>query len=74
MSKAKYKKGQQIKSVADFEKSTCMFFKVGTKTTHRAWIESWQYRVLLDAIRKGILFETELIEGGNGEEKGNNEN
>lgn len=62
MSKPKYKKAKKIESVADFEKSTCTFFKVGTKTTHRAWIESWQYRLLKEAIKRGILFETELIE------------
>lgn len=62
MSKPKYKIGKKIESVAEFEKSTCTFFKVGTKTTHIAWIESWQYRLLKEAIKKGILFETESIE------------
>ena len=62
MSKPKYKIGKKIESVADFEKSTCTFFKVRTKTTHRAWIESWQYRILKESIKRGILFETELIE------------
>ena len=62
MSKAKYKKGRKIESIADFEKSSCQYFKVMEKTTHRAWIESWQYRVLKNTIQKGFLFETELIE------------
>lgn len=62
MSKPKYKKANKIESVCDFEKSKCTFFKVGTKTTHREWIESWQYRLLKEAIKKGIIFETELIE------------
>jgi hypothetical protein len=65
MSKPKYKIGKKIETVADFEKSTCTFFKVGTKTTHRAWIESWQYRLLKVAIKRGILYETESIEKEN---------
>ena len=65
MSKPKYKLGKKIETVADFEKSTCTFFKVGTKTTHRAWIESWQYRLLKEAIKRGILFETGSIEKEN---------
>ena len=28
MSKAKYKQGRKIESVADFEKSKCIYFKV----------------------------------------------
>lgn len=62
MSKPKYSKGKKIESVADFEKSGCTFFKVMNNTTHRGWIESWQYRVLKDCISKGHLFEAELIE------------
>lgn len=62
MSKPKYKFGKQIKSVAEFEKSTCTFFKVGMQTTHRGWIESWQYRVLKNYISSGNIHEAELIE------------
>lgn len=68
MSKAKYKKGRKIESIADFEKSSCQYFKVMEKTTHRAWIENWQYRVLKNTIQKGFLFETELIENEKTEE------
>lgn len=40
MSKAKYKKGRKIESIADFEKSSCQYFKVMEKTTHRSWIKN----------------------------------
>lgn len=62
MSKPKYKLGKKIETVADFEKSTCTFFKVGTKTTHRAWLESFQYRVLKNYISSGNVHEADLIE------------
>jgi hypothetical protein len=63
MSKAKYKQGRKIESVADFEKSKCTYFKVHGKSTHRAWIESWQYRVLKMFIQSGAIYEADLIEG-----------
>jgi hypothetical protein len=62
MSKAKYKQGRKIESVADFEKSKCTYFKVHGKSTHRAWIESWQYRVLKNFINAGVIYEAELID------------
>lgn len=62
MAKAKYKKGKKIESVADFEKSTCTYFKVHDRTIHRAWIESWQYRTLKNFIMNSYLYETEMIE------------
>lgn len=64
MSKPKYKQGRKIESVADFEKSKCEYFKVYGKTTHRAWIESWQYRVLKNFIKAGAIYEADFIEGG----------
>lgn len=62
MSKPKYKKGKKIETVADFEKSKCEYFKVHERTTHRAWIESWQYRVLKNYINAGAIFEAEGVE------------
>lgn len=62
MAKAKYKKGKKIESVADFEKSTCTYFKVKDKTTHRAWIENFQYSTLKNFIMNSCLYETEMIE------------
>ena len=64
MSKPKYKQGRKIETVADFEKSKCTYFKVHGKSTHRAWIESWQYRVLKMFIQSGAIYEADLIEGG----------
>ena len=64
MSKAKYKLGRKIESVADFEKSKCIYFKVYGKSTHRAWIESWQYRTMKNFIQSGAIYEADLIEGG----------
>lgn len=43
MSKSKYKLGKKIETVAEFEKSTFTFFKIGIKTYHRGWLESFQY-------------------------------
>ena len=61
MSKSKYKQGKQICSIADFEKSECLYFKVkfGNKiqTKHRAFLISWQYRTLKMFIDRGWVFE-----------------
>ena len=62
MSKPKYKIGKKIETVADFEKSTCTFFKIGIKTYHRGWLESFQYRVLKNYISSGNVHEADLIE------------
>ena len=64
MSKPKYKQGRMIESVADFEKSKSKYYKVYGKTTHRSWIESWQYRVLENFIKAGAIYEAEWLEGG----------
>lgn len=60
----KYKKGKLIKSVAQYESASkfLTFFMVQGKTTHKAWIESWQYRVLRNAINNGIIYEALPIE------------
>ena len=62
VSKPKYKIGKKIESIADFEKSTCTFFKIGIKTYHRGWLESFQYRVLKNYISSGNVHEADLIE------------
>jgi hypothetical protein len=55
----KYKKGKLIKSLAQYESASKVltFFMVQGKTTHKAWIESWQYRVLQNMINRGIIYE-----------------
>lgn len=57
-----YKKGKRIKTVAAFEKSECTFFMIFDKTTHRAWIESWQYRTLKKMVDRGAVFEAKKIQ------------
>lgn len=67
MPKPKYKKGKQICSMADFEKSECLYFKVKFgdkfKTKHKSFLISWQYRTLLNFIRSGRVFEADRIGG-----------
>ena len=59
----KYKKGRKIKSVAQYEKSKCTFFIIYNKTTHRAWIDSYQYRTLKNLIINECIYEAEYIGG-----------
>ena len=67
MSKPKYKQGKRIMSMADFEKSECLYFKVKfgnrIQTKHRGFLISWQYRTLKLFIDGGLVFEAEK-EGG----------
>ena len=64
--KAKYKKGQKIVSVGDFEKSSVMFFRVifgnCERTKHRSFLESWQYHTLYLFIHNGWVYEANQIE------------
>lgn len=61
MSKRKYTKGEQITSLADFEKYKGLWFVVrfgsGEKTLHRGFVESWQLRMLKWFIYKGQVFQ-----------------
>lgn len=60
MSKRKYKRGSQIKTIGQFATSKSAWFivKYGDreKTTHRGWLESMQYRCLLNTIKYKRLF------------------
>ena len=62
MSKPKYKKGKKIKSISEFEKSTCNWFKWYNATRHRKVLECLQYRCLKQFIKSGCIYEAELIE------------
>ena len=66
MSKKLYRKGKQIRTVAEFEQSRCSWFvvKYGSteKTTNIGWIESWQYHMLKGLISEGRLYEAEKEE------------
>ena len=63
MSKPKYKRGKQIKTVADFEKSGATWFRVlfgmTERTKHRSFLISWQYHTLEMFIRAGRIFEAD---------------
>ena len=62
----KYKKGKKIESVADFEKSNSLWYRVvfgnNERTKHRGFLESWQYHTLDLFIRNGWVYEAELRE------------
>lgn len=62
MSKKKYKKGKQIRSIAEFEQSSCEFFIWNYATRHRAVLVSLQYRTLKGIINHGCLYEAKKIE------------
>lgn len=73
----KYKRGKQITSLDDLDKSDATFFIVlygsKEKTTHAGWLESWQYRALKMAIKSGRIYEAELIDKGMEEKKNGQE-
>ena len=68
MSKPKYKDGKQIKTILQFERSTCDWYRLHhmgpkrTKTVHRAFLISWQYQFLKNFINKGWIYEAKLVE------------
>lgn len=74
MSKPKYKKGRRIKSIADFSKTSSLWFIVTAwkknKTLHRSFLISWKYRTLETFINRGWVYVAEPIqeEAGNSEE------
>lgn len=59
MSKAKYKKGEQITDISEFAACDGEWYKWRDKTVHRAFLISLQYRVLDNAIKGGIIFRAE---------------
>ena len=66
----KYKRGKQIKSVAEFEQSKSKWFWVlfgnKEKTIHFGFLISWQYQLLYKFIRNGWIFEAERKDGEHG--------
>lgn len=57
----KYRKGKKINSVAEYEESKSLFFMIYNKTTHKAWIDSFQYRTLKNLILNGVIYEADFI-------------
>ena len=67
MSKAKYKQGKQIRSIAEFDTCESKWYKWHGATRHRSVLISLQYRTLLNTILSGRLYTAELIEGSDTE-------
>lgn len=66
MSKSKYKRGKQIRSMCDFEHSKALWYKVlfgnSERTKHRSFLISWQYHTLELFISAGRVFEAYLFD------------
>ena len=67
MSDRKYIRHRVLESVADFEESDATWFIVyfgctHPKTTHRAFLVSWQYMLLKRFIDRGWIWEAKRIE------------
>lgn len=60
MSKSKYKQGEQIRSVSEFDGCPSLWYKWNGKTTHRSVLMSLQYRTLLNAIINGRLYVADM--------------
>ena len=59
MSKPKYKTGERIESVSQFDQCESHWYKWNGKTTHRSVLMSLQYRTLLQTIIAGRLYTAE---------------
>lgn len=66
MSKPKYKQGKQIRSISEFEVCESLYYKVrfgsNIQTKHRAFLISWQYRTLLEFIKRGDIYIADRVE------------
>ena len=60
MSKRKYEKGKQIKSIVQFEMSITDFYIWNGFTRHKSVLESLQYRILKQLIENGCIYEAKL--------------
>lgn len=80
MTKRKYKRGKQITSVADFEKSESSWYRVrfgdgenAERTRHRGFLISWTYHTLSVFISAGRVFEAVPIGEKDGDPGGPND-
>lgn len=66
MSRKKYEQGKQFNSISEFDQSSALYYIVHfgstLKTLHRSFLISWQYRVLLNFIKHGQVFEAVKID------------
>ena len=60
MSKRKYTRGAKMKTIGQFATCGAKFYIVkygeSEKTTHKGWLESWQFHYLNDMIKAGRIF------------------
>ena len=65
MAKPKYKRGRQIRSVADFSITKSQWYIVNfgsrQKTLHRSFVVSWQYHTLETFINIGMVYVADPI-------------
>lgn len=65
MSKKKYEKGHQVKSVSELLEHN--FFIMSTpkseKTLHASFVKSWQLQTCDNLVRRGMLYTAERIKG-----------
>ena len=66
MSQKKYKRGDQIRTIPEFDQSCSKYYIVyfgptNPQTKHRSFLMSWQYRTLLKFIIRGWVFEADPI-------------
>ena len=62
MSEPKYKQGNRIYSISEFDNCESEWYKWNGKTRHRSVLMSLQYRTLLNTIISGRLYTADLIE------------
>lgn len=62
MTKGKYKQGEIIHTISEFDQCESLWYKWNGKTTHRSVLMSLQYRTLLNAIINGMLYVAERKE------------
>lgn len=62
MTKGKYKQGEIIRTISEFDQCESLWYKWNGKTTHRSVLMSLQYRTLLNAIINGMLYVAERKE------------
>ena len=58
----KYKKGERINTISEFDQCESLWYKWNGKTKHRSVLMSLQYRTLLESIINGRLYTAERIE------------
>lgn len=58
----KYKEGERIKTMSEFDQCESLWYKWNGRTKHRSVLMSLQYRTLLESIINGRLYTAERIQ------------